>query len=39
LSRVDYHENLPLGVRLQRAMFALHFGTFWGHWSRAAWLL
>ncbi|NOT27925.1 MAG: PepSY domain-containing protein [Acidobacteria bacterium] len=37
--RVDYHRDLPLGVRLQRDMFGLHFGTFWGHPSRVVWLL
>ena len=36
--RADYHRDLPLGVRLQRDMFGLHFGTFWGHASRVAWL-
>jgi uncharacterized iron-regulated membrane protein len=37
--RVDYHRDLPLGVRLQRDVFGLHFGTFWGHPSRVLWLL
>jgi uncharacterized iron-regulated membrane protein len=37
--RADYHNDLPLGVRLQRDMFGLHFGTFWGHWSRVVWLV
>lgn len=38
LVRVDYHRDLPLGVRLQRDMFGLHFGTFWGHSTRILWL-
>ena len=37
--RVDYHRDLSLGVRLQRDMFGLHFGTFWGHPTRIVWLL
>ena len=37
--RVDYHRDLPLGVRLQRDIYGLHFGTFWGHPSRVVWLL
>lgn len=36
---VTYHRDLPLGVRLQRDMFGLHFGTFWGHSTRVLWLL
>ncbi|MEQ1758522.1 MAG: PepSY-associated TM helix domain-containing protein [Vicinamibacterales bacterium] len=36
---VTYHKDLPLGVRLQRDMFGLHFGTFWGHSTRVVWLL
>jgi uncharacterized iron-regulated membrane protein len=38
LAGVVYHRDLPLGVRLQRDMFGLHFGTFWGHPSRIVWL-
>jgi uncharacterized iron-regulated membrane protein len=37
--RADYHRDLPLGVRLQRDMFGLHFGTFWGHTSRVVWTI
>ncbi len=37
--RITYHRDLPLGVRLQRDMFGLHFGTFAGHYSRVAWVL
>ncbi len=36
--RVTLHQDLPLAARLQRDIFALHFGTFWGHPSRIAWL-
>ena len=35
--RADSHRDLPLGVRLQRDRFGLHFGTFWGHTSRVVW--
>lgn len=37
--RVTYHRDLPLGVRLQRDMFGLHFGTFAGHYSRVLWVV
>ena len=37
--RVDYHRDLSLGVRIQRDMFGLHFGTFWGHPTRVVWLV
>jgi len=37
--RTDYHHTLPLGVRLQRDIFALHFGTFWGHPTRLLWVV
>jgi uncharacterized iron-regulated membrane protein len=37
--RVTRHEQLPLGARLQRDIYGLHFGTFWGHPSRLAWLV
>lgn len=33
------HESLPLGARLQRDIYALHFGTFGGHSTRVLWLL
>lgn len=36
--RVTLHKDLPLGARLQRDIYGLHFGTFWGHPSRIAWL-
>lgn len=37
--RITYHRDLPFGVRLQRDMFGLHFGTFAGHYSRVLWVL
>lgn len=37
--RVDYHAALPLGVRLQRDIYGLHFGTFGGDASRVVWLM
>jgi uncharacterized iron-regulated membrane protein len=37
--RVVYHRDLPLGVRLQRDIFGLHYGTFWGHPTRVVWML
>lgn len=37
--RVDYHHELPLGVRWQRDIYGLHFGTFWGHPTRVLWIL
>ncbi len=37
--RVTYHKDLPLGVRLQRDIFGLHFGTFAGHPSRVLWVV
>jgi uncharacterized iron-regulated membrane protein len=36
--RVDYHDAQPLGVRLQRDIYGLHFGTFGGHATRLAWI-
>lgn len=36
---VDKHAEQPLGVRLQRDIFALHFGTFGGHFTRILWIL
>lgn len=36
--RVDYHRDLHLGVRLQRDIYGLHFGTFWGHPTRVLWI-
>lgn len=35
---VDYHRDRPLGVRLQRDIYGLHFGTFWGHPTRVLWI-
>ena len=37
--RVTYHEDVPLGARLQRDIFGLHFGTFWGHPTRVIWVV
>ncbi len=37
--RVDYHRDLPLGVRLQRDIYGLHFGTFGGHATRVLWIV
>jgi uncharacterized iron-regulated membrane protein len=37
--RVTLHKALPLGARLQRDIYGLHFGTFWGHPTRIAWVL
>lgn len=37
--RVDYHRDLPLATRLVRDISGLHFGTFWGHASRATWVV
>ncbi|MFN9432353.1 MAG: PepSY-associated TM helix domain-containing protein [Acidobacteriota bacterium] len=36
--RVTLHQQLPLGARLQRDIYGLHFGTFWGHPSRLVWV-
>jgi len=36
---LDFHSQQPLGVRLQRDIYSLHFGTFAGHLSRALWVL
>jgi uncharacterized iron-regulated membrane protein len=36
---IDLHAEQPLGVRLQRDIYALHFGTFGGHGTRVLWLL
>ncbi len=33
------HNDLPLGARLQRDIYGLHFGTFGGHTTRILWLL
>jgi uncharacterized iron-regulated membrane protein len=37
--RVTLHKDLPLAARLQRDIFALHFGTFGGHGTRVAWVI
>lgn len=37
--RTDRFTNLPLGVKVTRAMFPLHFGTFWNNWSRILWII
>ncbi len=37
--RVDLLDRLPLGARLVSAMSPLHYGSFWGHWSRVFWIL
>lgn len=37
--RVDRHNEQALGVRLQRDIYSLHFGTFWGHPTRILWIL
>jgi uncharacterized iron-regulated membrane protein len=37
--RVTYHEDVPLGARIQRDIFGLHFGTFWGHPTRVLWVV
>lgn len=37
--RVDRHNEQALGVRLQRNIYSLHFGTFWGHPTRILWIL
>jgi uncharacterized iron-regulated membrane protein len=37
--RITRHEDVPLAARLQRDIYGLHFGTFWGHPSRIAWVL
>ncbi|MDX2267410.1 MAG: PepSY-associated TM helix domain-containing protein [Bryobacter sp.] len=36
---IDRHAEQALGVRLQRDIYALHFGTFGGHATRILWLL
>lgn len=36
---IDRHAEQPLGVRLQRDIYALHFGTFGGHTTRVLWIL
>jgi len=30
---------MPLGRRLMLAMAPLHYGSFWGDWSRVLWIL
>jgi uncharacterized iron-regulated membrane protein len=37
--RVDYHANLPWGIRLVRDIAPLHYGTLAGDWSRILWLI
>ena len=37
--RLDFHAEQPLGVRLQRDIYALHFGTFGGSVTRLIWVL
>jgi uncharacterized iron-regulated membrane protein len=37
--RVDYHANLPWGIRFVRDVAPLHYGTFAGDWSRVLWLI
>jgi uncharacterized iron-regulated membrane protein len=37
--RVTYHQDVPLGARLQRDIYGLHFGTFGGDVSRVIWIL
>ncbi|MBM3763018.1 MAG: PepSY domain-containing protein [Acidobacteria bacterium] len=37
--RVTYHHEVPLGARIQRDIFGLHFGTFAGDVSRVSWVL
>lgn len=32
------HNQLPLGARLQRDIYSLHFGTFGGHATRVLWI-
>lgn len=39
LIREDYFDRLPIGVKTTRAMFPLHFGTFWRDFSRILWLV
>jgi len=36
---VTYHHEVPLGARIQRDIFGLHFGTFAGDVSRVSWVL
>ncbi|MBM3763673.1 MAG: PepSY domain-containing protein [Acidobacteria bacterium] len=36
--RMDFHAEQPLGVRLQRDIFGLHFGMFGGMPTRVLWL-
>jgi uncharacterized iron-regulated membrane protein len=36
--RLDLHSQQPLGVRLQRDIYALHFGTFGGSFTRVLWV-
>lgn len=37
--RVTYHQDVPLGARIQRDIYGLHFGTFAGDVSRVAWVV
>ena len=37
--RVDYHRDLPLGVRMERDITGLHYGTFGGQVTRVLWLI
>ncbi len=37
--RVSLHKDVPLASRLQRDIFGLHFGTFWGHPTRILWIV
>ncbi len=36
--RIDYHSNLPFGIRLVRDIAPLHYGTFFGYFSRIFWV-
>jgi uncharacterized iron-regulated membrane protein len=36
--RLDFHAQQPLGVRLQRDIYGLHFGTFGGAFTRVLWV-
>jgi len=37
--RVTYHQDVPLGARIQRDISGLHFGTFAGDVSRVLWIV
>jgi uncharacterized iron-regulated membrane protein len=37
--REDLTARMPIGGRIIQAMAPLHYGSFWGHWSRVLWIL